>query len=322
MKRIRILHIALNAPNEPNDGIEKGFRNNDVEYLQIDWIKYHDYKKLNEDIIYATDYFEPDIIFMQIQTANVIDNKTAEEISKRSFVVNWTGDVREDINWYSSLAPFVDLTLFTNETDIKKMKEVGHSNVDYLQIGYDSDIYKKGINMHRYPSIVFLGNNYKNRIPKFPLTQERLEMVNFLKETFGESFQVYGLGWEGARRLFPNEESTCYNNCDIAINQNHFDYERFSSDRIFRIMASGAMCLTKYYKGIELEFVPQYHLDVWFDFGELKEKIDYYLGNEKQRKDIADAGCDLVTKKYNWTERVKELFEICKKHDTKNKIKW
>ena len=279
MSKIRVLHIALNAPNEPNHGIEKGFLHNGVAYMQIDWIKCketHNVFQFQHHVLTEARRFMPNIIFMQLQTEGVILKETAQELSKKYFVVNWTGDVRETVDWYVDLGRHVDLTLFTNMVDVQKVKDAGVNNVDYLQIGYDQDIYRKFTSKVPYPPIVFLGNNYSHRVPPFPLTAERINMVIFLRNIFGDQFQVYGINW-GTARLMPNAEVVCYNNCKIAINQNHFDYERFSSDRILRIMASGAMCLSRYYKGIELEFNIGEHLDVWSTFPELKEKINYYI---------------------------------------------
>jgi spore maturation protein CgeB len=145
----------------------------------------------------------------------------------------------------------------------------------------------------------------------FPLSKLRYDLVQKLRTKYGEDFFSYGANWEGISPDFyfayPNEESEIYRNCKIAINLSHFDYSRYSSDRLLRLMGSGAFCLSHNFKGIERDFDIKNHLDVWSDIDELISKIDYYLKNEYERESIAKEGCIFVRENCNWDKRIEEL---------------
>ena len=70
----------------------------------------------------------------------------------------------------------------------------------------------------------------------------------------------------------------------------------------------GALCLTKYFKGIEKMFTRGLHLDWWNTFDELKEKIAYYLSNLGNAALIGGAvGIQHVLDNHTWSSRVKEM---------------
>jgi spore maturation protein CgeB len=292
-----------------------------ADYREIDWIAYrgkHGVAGLNQKIMSEVKFFQPDMVFMQIQTGGVIDQRTAYTTSGKSYLVNWTGDVRTNIKWYIDLAPYVGTTMFTNMTDVKTLKDLALRS-DYLQIGYDEKIYFPGERSLSVPDIIFLGNNYSHARTLFPGTKERQDMVNFLSETYGDQFKPYGIGWKNTKVLTTKDEPDHYRSAKIAINQNHFLYERFSSDRIFRIMACGCFCLTRYYPGIEEEFTIGKHLEVWHDFEELRDQIDYYLLNEGERQTIARNGYKLVSSSCTWKHRIKQLLELYERYlDTRH----
>ena len=309
---MKILHIALNYI-VPQEALNLALSSFASEYKQIDWIalnKQMGTPNLRKHIIEESNKFNPDITFMQIQNPDIIDEETAKAL--KGFVVNWTGDVRQPLpKWYYRIGKQINLTLFTNVNDIEALKTFG-INADYLQIGYSDINFKLNENENniKQADIVFMGNNY-NRL--FPLSDMRLEMIKQLKNKFGIRFNVYGTGWEanGYRNnlMFKEkQESAVYNNCKIAINLSHFDLKRYSSDRIFRIMGSGAFCLTKYYPEIEKDFIDGEHLAVWHDLEDLKDKISYYLENETLRRMIANNGYDKVRKEDTWHIRIHRDF--------------
>ena len=323
----KVLHIALKSTHEPNQCMSQAFVNSGYDVKEIDWVHVynspqmvHADKKqyLNAYILHYAMTWKPDVIFMQIQRADIIDKNTATELTKLAFVINWTGDVRSDISWYEDLAPHINITLFTNMTDVEKMRSKGF-RADYLQVGFDTTIFN--LNNHKVEKredIVFLGNNYSNnKALCFPLSEQRCEMVHLLSKTFASKFMVYGTGWYGSYHIKPAEEKVCYQNCLIAINQNHFDYKKFSSDRLLRIMGSGAFCLTKYFEGIEDEYENKKHLVWWKTFDELIYYCNFYLdpANHTERSEIAINGYWHVHTNCTWEARFgKQLTDIINKY--------
>lgn len=302
---MKVLYLGLMTGN---NGFTKAFRGNCLGYTEVNCGDI-DFNAKAQSIAVK---MRPDLIFIQIQTPNVITEETAKLLkSTRAFVINWTGDVRSPIpKWYYDIGKHIDLTCFSNMTDVIKFRESG-LNSEYLEIGFDPEIYKPGGESHKMPEIVFMGNNYGSL---FPLSKYRFEMVDFLKNTYGSRFGFYGNGWGDCNGNFNSsqyEEAKAYRGSKIAINLSHFDYERYNSDRILRIMGTGTpICLTKGYKGIEKDYEPGINLDVWNNFNELKDKIDYYLTNDEDRIKIAHNGYELVNKKFTFDSMIKNILKL------------
>lgn len=301
---MKILQVALGKQEDIRDALAIM---GDVIYW--DWSGRN--ASFNRDIRSLVNAHQPDVIFMQLQTAGVLDKHTAAYISQRAFTMNWTGDVRTPLpQWFKDIAPHIGITLFTNMNDVDHMRNHGFK-ADYLQIGVPNKIFTAKGEIKESADIVFMGNN----VGGFPLSSERRQMVDLLRQRYGKQFKVYGVGWQGADYIpEQTEEVKYYRGCKIAINFSHFKYKRYSSDRILRAMASGPMVLSHHYPEIEKEFNIGEHLDVWDNFDQLFEKIDYYLNNENKRKEIARAGCAHVHMNHTWQARIPELKRIIPEH--------
>lgn len=304
MRNKRILHIALGRENpEMADALLSlgGYR-------CIDWTSS---PNINTDLIEICAEFEPDLIFMQLQGSGVISLDTIKYIHStfNAITVNWTGDVREDIEWFKEYAPYFTHTLFTNKTDVESLRAEGLRS-DFLQVGFQDRIYKKEGEFASCPDIVFMANNYTNR---FPMSQYRKDIADLLKISYPDSFGLFGTGWGPHIKNYnslPNHEAAMYRSAKIGISISHFDYERYHSDRHLRIMACGCFCLSYHYKGIERDFKIGEHLDTFKSEKELKDKIDYYLKNDEVRNRIAAAGQKYVWDNCRWQNRIDELKKI------------
>lgn len=305
---VRLLHIGLNAISRPYNGVQKAFSSKTV-YKEVS-IKD---KNFRDKLIDVSKSFKPDILFMQIQGDGVVDKDLLKKVKKNvGVIMNWTGDVRTPIpKFYYDVAPHV-LTLFSNMHDVRKMKKEGY-NVDYLQIGYDRDIfYPKGSELKLQP-IVFLGNNYKDR---FPLSKERHKMCVRMKEEFGKDFGIYGNSWGEMATANFNDfsllEAALYRGCKIAINYSHFNYDRYFSDRLLRIMGTGTFCLSHNYKGIEKDFTNK-ELVCFDNLDDLVKKAKYYLKNEKIRNKIGDMGEKKVREVFTYESMAENIIKLWSK---------
>ena len=79
---------------------------------------------------------------------------------------------------------------------------------------------------------------------------------------------------------------------------------------MFRIMGSGAFCLSHRYKGIEKDFTPGEHVGVWDDLDDLMTKIDHFLDAEHDRVFIAREGAKRAHCCHTWDTRLQELKQI------------
>jgi hypothetical protein len=310
-----VLHVALIAPNGyTNLPFMDAFLNNGFDtYHCFDYqLETFEYGRevMRQRLLQMAKATRPDLIFMHVQNSETLDVDTVKELSSFGFTVFYTFDARtkEQTEWLYNMAPHVGLICFSSKDDVEEAKVRWHTNTMVLQSSCDMDFYKPHL---RHPSgIIFIGGNYQHTNLNFPLADERVEMVERMKKRFGDDFNAYGIGWPGSKLIGPKEELELYYKSAIAISHNNFDRELYTSDRLWRIMASGTFCLTKYFLGIENLFQRGIHLDWWHDFDELEMLADHYLKNDDLRESIAWSGSLHVRSEHRWTHRIKEMMNM------------
>lgn len=304
---MKILHIGLCVQPKPYNGFQKAF---------IDVVGEENYreiatgdKDLNVNTLLLFNEFKPDIVFMQIQAPNIITNSVCK-IMKDSgaFIINWTGDKRHEVpQWMIDLAPNVSLTSFSNMDDVYTMRSLGFKS-EYLEIGYDETIYTPIGEALQMPEIVFMGNNYGRGY--FPMSGFRIDMVDFLKNEYGNRFGVYGSGWAYGNGNFnhsQHEEAKAYRGAKIAINVSHFDCDTYNSDRLLRILGSGVMCLT--YEHINMKEIFR-NIPSFKDFNTLKQHIDFYLEDDYTRNHLATANNNFVKNFFTFKHQVENIINL------------
>lgn len=268
----------------------------------------------NEQALNVTNEFKPDLIFLHIQTPNILNLEVAKKMAQSSFVMQWNGDIRNETpSWGIELGKIIQLTTYSNMRDVYNTREHGIKS-DFLQIGIETERYNKWGEEFAVPEIVFMANNY-NGI--YPLSKERAEIANVLRQQFGSRFGLYGQGWgisNGNLMSDQKLESKYYNNSKIAISHNHFSEERFTSDRTFRAMASGSMVLSHNYPAISRDFEIGKHLDVYQNMSDLVAKCHYYLDNENERQVISENGYKYCHQNFTYDNMAKEILKLYNKY--------
>lgn len=301
---MRIFHLGLMVAPAPNDSARKAFLANCTDYIELSTGD----KDVNSKAIAMAKAFKPDIIFMQIQSPNIIQIETVKAMKETgAWICNWNGDIRDETPaWMIQMAPYVDKTLFSNMRDVRNV-----SNGGYLEIGYDPEIYTPDGEIGNCREISFFGNNYG--ASQFPLSKLRIEMNTMIQKYFGQKYGVYGNNWYNAAGNYNHsqaEESKAYRATKIAINLSHYDVDSYTSDRIYRILGSGAFCLCKAYPN--MPFIDGVHVRVWNTLPELLNLINYYLddNNKAERQAIAKQGNEFVKANYTFDQMVKNLIGI------------
>jgi hypothetical protein len=311
---MKILRIVLTGEEPPHYTITNAFKQTFEFVDSIYWDEFIDLKFLNEVIQARVKAHQYDAVFMQIQNNGIITQETAKIMADAVPVVfNWTGDVREDIEWYRLLGRYV-VTLFTNQTDVLKMRNYGHRS-DYLQTGYDH-IYYKNENLNRLNNIAYCASYYPTA--KFPLTQERADFVRLLKVNFPDNFNLYGYNWDSiglkSEGFADNKkESLLYNASSLALSISHFNYSRYFSDRLLRELACGCCVLSHRFEDCELEFQDKKHIVYWDDHQDLLEKVRFYFSNPEEARKIGNEAAEFVAEEYSWekfTLKLKKMIEI------------
>jgi len=312
---MKILRIVITGEEPPHYTITKAFEKKFENVDTLYWDEFVDLKYMNEVVQARVKAHKYDVVFMQVQKADIITVETAKILSENVPVVfNWTGDVRTDITWFKLLGPYM-VTLFTNMTDVQKMRNSG-LRADYLQTGYDH-IYYINENKKRFNNIAYCASYYPEA--DFPLTPERIEVVRLLKTHYPENFHLYGYNWEKAgfkSEGFINnkDEAFLYNENLLALSLSHFNYSRYFSDRLLREMACGCCVLSHRFQDCELEFQDKKQIVYWDNHKDLLEKLEYYLTHPLEARVIGDEAAKYVSENYKWENAIDNLISLIHKY--------
>src|SRR3990167_2735098 len=261
---MRILQCSLGVQTDIRDALQKY-----GEVIYWNWSGQD--RVFNQKIRELVDQHKPDLVWMQIQTPGILNEQTAQYIGSKAKVVNWTGDCRSPLpRWFLEVGRQIHLTLFTNMPDVEELRRYD-VKTEYLQIGFPDKIFTPEGDKREEAEIVFFGNN----VGGFPMSKFRQDMVDALAKRYGNRFKAYGinLGNGFGGEFNQHEEAKIYRGAKIGINCSHFNYSRYSSDRIFRLMGTGVMCLSHNYNDIDKEFEVGTHLDIWNTIEGLFDKI-------------------------------------------------
>jgi len=320
MKMDSVLIAKIEIPSYSSAGIVNALRNNFKEVHEFNYqnVMYNEGADgMRRRLMGLCMMHNPDVCFLHIQTPEPLNMDVIKFLSERTFVVLYTFDVRENIDWYKKYAPYVGLILFGDMESVESCHKGGIKNVDYLQSSANFDLYRPlpvGVVPDKeYGEIVFIGNNFDGTMLAFPLAKQRVEMVNFMHENFGERFKVYGMGWPGSRMLSPVEEIAAYHSCKIAITHNNFFRSKYTSDRLWRAMGCGAYTLSQYYIGYYHD-MPLASSQTWGTLASLKERCEMILDNDEFRRQVAKRQNEYVVKNHNWSVRISKLKQLILNH--------
>ena len=311
---MKVFFIGIFNNQEPNHMMRQAIKEIATGgYQELSHTDFRDKIVLNRQVQSTARKFLPNLVFMQLQAPNILSEDTINLLKRTgATVVQWTGDARQPTpSHYFEVGKKIDLSFFGNTEDVDALQKQG-IKADYLNISVDHTIYNP---QNKSPKVVFMGNNYNGL---FPLSEFRLAMCRFLKKEYGSDFQVYGSGYPADLRavdlMYKHEkEADAYRNCKIAINCSHFDLGKYTSDRLFRILFSGAFCLTKEFPQMETYLTEGKIFDSFTNLSELKEKIDYYLQNDSERNTIAQNGYNYAIKHEKWSDRMQEMLKLIEK---------
>ena len=305
---MKILHVGL-CVDYKNEGLPHALKKASSRYIEISTGE----KDLDNRIMREANINSFDLAFFQIQSPGIVHPMTFQRLNDMGvFTVNWNGDIRQGTpEWMFKTN--AKLTLFSNTRDVFNMRSHGLL-ADFLQIGIDPKVYNKHESNEAGHDIVYMGNNYRNQ---FPEGQARLNMITMLWAKYKNRFGLYGNGWNlsnpenNADQL---KQSKIYNNSKIAINFSQFNEDRYTSDRMFRILASNCFCISHHYKGIEKDFELGKHLETFRNLQELQHKLDHYLNHDEERNAIRDNGFNLCHNTWTYAHMVSNLLELYDKY--------
>ena len=182
-----------------------------------------------------------------------------------------------------------DIVFIAQKADIVRFRESGIKNVFWLPLACDPEIHGKKSDKKLY-EIGFVGslNN-----------PHRVDLLNMLKQKFDVYYE----------RCFFERMAEVFSQSKIVFNNSVKDDLNM---RVFEAMASGSMLLTDESRGSGLTglFEDRKHLVIYRNEDELFELVDYYMENDKERENIAEAGMKEVVAKHTYEHRVEEMMDI------------
>lgn len=298
---MKLFHLGLCVAEYPNDGLRNGLLPICSEYRELNC----GVPDVNEKALRIVNEFKPDLVFMQIQASGKIYTDAFAKIADTGAkIINWTGDVRDGVpDWMIGVAPYC-ISAFSNMRDVHTMRSLGCKS-EYLEIGYDPKIFTPEGDVTEIKPIVFFGNHYGNQ---FPMSSFRMNMINSMRTR--PDFGVYGnvTGADGNFNSSQLAEASAYRGAKIAINCSHYEIEKYSSDRLLRILGTGVFCLCKEYPG--MPFKDGVHLRTWRTIEELHQLCDYYMAHSDEREQIARQGHQLALDEYTYRAMGENLLEI------------
>lgn len=306
MPPLKIYHIGLCATPGTNNGLQKAFKKVS-EYREI----YTGHKDLNNQILKDVSEFRPDIVFMQIQTPDIVFVETIKHIKKYcGKIINFTGDVRSPLPyWYLEMGRQIDLTLFVSHTDVDIARTRG-INADWLQIGFDPEIYNDTVTPAKVPEIVFTANNYDH----FELSSYRKEVARALHREFKSRFQLYGSGWTIPSldcNASMQQQAAIFRGAKICISVSNFNHDKYVSDRVLKTMGAGGFCLSHDFGELSSLYEPNENIAVFYSIPDMIEECYHFLENEAERKRIARNGYELTHNLYTWDSMINNLIKLC-----------
>jgi len=277
----------------------------------FDWRAYGERNRhlVERDLIDEARAFCPDLAFCQFQAPGIISNATPDALrSLGCFSVQWSGDVRSPLpQHYIDTAPHFDVTSFSNMTDVKTLRSMGHRS-EFLQIGYDPLLYNTEGTGER-AGVVFVGNNYGGY--KFAESAGRREMVQRMAQEFPQQFKAYGMSWEGiipqrniGGYLREPADADVHRAALVSLGFDHFHRPWFASDRLLRATACGAFVINQHYEGIETEhpYVIGTH-----SIDQMVNAVRYALDNPKQSVEVGKMNAENTLKQHLWNSRVRTI---------------
>jgi len=264
-------------------------------------------KRMNKEVIKIVKDWKPDFI-IYLSGYYEFTEKTLKEMKNLSILIGWFFDDEFRFDNYTKYwIPYFDFFVTHSIDAIEKYKKFNVNVIHVLPcdgIPYYPDWEKK----EEIYDVSFIGFKTDDREKYLSHLISNLKNLNIF-------IGGYGLGkylsFEGMNEIFRKSKiNLCFTKT--------FNNKKQWKGRIFEVMLQGGFMLTEYVPNLEKYFEIGKEIDYFDNEKELVEKIEYYLKNEKERKEIAKNGWKKCIENYTPYHRMLKVFsEIEKRIDIK-----
>ena len=266
----------------------------------------------------------PHVYYMPLATNIDRSNSlvlTDEDAAKYTCDISFIGSLYEENSYQSITQVFPDECVISlnhylyknlcNWHNVRLWPSLPENCMEYLK---NTDFSHHNLSDFELPASLYLGN--VTLVRKLG-EMERIVCLNTLAEnhtidlyTTSHSPFIDSLNVHPALSYYV-ELGKAYYYSKINLNITLPSIETGVPQRIYDIMAYGGFVLSNYQTEMDTLFTPGKDIAVFRDLAELKEAADYYLNHERERLEIALAGCKKVTNLYSYQNRLSEILNIC-----------
>lgn len=276
---------------------------------------------LQKQAIDFIDKVNPDIIFF-ILMKDEFSFETLDYLKSKYITINWFCDDQWRFeNFTKYYASHSTYAITTDKFALSKYRKIGYKNVilsQWASFGCSKNIDFETIK-YKY-DVSFVGG----------ISGYRKWLINRLKRN-GVRVECFGAGWENGRVSF-EEIAEIFKTSKINLNiSNSASYDIryiFSSikslhefmkakkrieqikARNFEIPAFGGFQLTNYAPSLEDYFEIGSEVAIYVSIEDLVLQINYYLGNEKERRKIMIKGYRKAAGEHTYFNRLKDVVKV------------
>ncbi len=274
--------------------------------------------KYNFDIRKVAGHFKPDLILV-VKGYDILPATLQKIKTKDNKIINYATDdpfnnLVSSPNMVQSI-PFYDHYFCTKRAVIQDIIDAGCVNTSFLPFAYDPAIhyYEKSDNDEggrKYSSdVAFIGG----------ADQDRSLLVEAITSGSGLNLHLYGGYWNKYPKFnsfyrgfaFDRDYRLALSGTKIALGLVRHSNRDGHSMRSFEIPACGAFMLAERTEEHSEIFVENVDCAYFSGIEELVGKLKHYLGNQKTREKIGEAGfLKIVNGKHTYQDRVKSILQI------------
>jgi len=262
----------------------------------------------------------PSLVFIQVQGPGVLEPHDIERLrplcDPSCVICNWDGDQHYEPRdpqrrWFVDLGRVCDAGLVVNTEHPAVYADLGVQHPGFFEIAVDPPVFHPTAPAINVPPVVLLAN------ATHQVHATRRGYVGSLDARLGpERFGVYGSGWEGLATghnpLALTQESAVYSAARAALSISaRNDLPRYTSDRLFRLLASGGVPVVERFPDCEgLGLIDGRNCILWSGEAGLHAALEGALAMQPgETQAMRDAASDLGHD-HLWTQRVLELLAL------------
>lgn len=288
------------------------------------YIKENPDKKLDDKLIAETEFIKPDIVLL-LKCEN-LNPATIKLLRGRGYKIAYYSC--DDPQLFLRHAGCRTMGLSSNYAfswcmDTVEMYRKNGIPSEMIHAGFDDRIWDISVPVEddereKYTAdVIFPGATYRGA------AINRIVMVRTVANA-GIYFKLFGpKDWEKEKDLLPyyggyldiaRQEGTKAILCSkMVLNTTYMGGRRTPSIRMYEVIGLGRVCVS--YKNPELDLVVPEGKGVvyWTTFGEMIEKIQILLGDDKRREAIAKAGREYILKNYTTEIQIKKMCDCLEK---------